>query len=250
MNCYRLLEDIDPNRAKELYKESAAMYEVDDKEQFASETYKIALNFLVKMKLYFCIYIHTHTNTNTNTNTLSHSSSLFLFLFLSLSFSLPLFLSHLSLSCFGIHFNFFSINMIYSRCLQLGGRFRIDENHIQSIQKVELYTRQFSFVSQYDHFTSQSQWSCRCWSCLSRSFVVCYLLFTIFSTLTTKHHKFFSSLSFLFSSFSLIWCQFIRWWVLIDECRFEGFATSEEGTIANEFLQAFESIFFSSLERS
>jgi hypothetical protein len=49
------LEDIDPNRAKELYKESAAMYEVDDKEQFANETYKTALNFLVKMKLYFFI---------------------------------------------------------------------------------------------------------------------------------------------------------------------------------------------------
>lgn len=55
VDCCRLLEDIDPNRAKELYKESAAMYEVDDKEQFANETYKTALNFLVKMKLYFFI---------------------------------------------------------------------------------------------------------------------------------------------------------------------------------------------------
>jgi hypothetical protein len=49
------LEEINPNQAKELYKEAIAMYEVDDKEHFASDTYKAAVSFLVKSKLYVII---------------------------------------------------------------------------------------------------------------------------------------------------------------------------------------------------
>jgi hypothetical protein len=48
----KLLEGVDANRAKEIYKEAATMYEVDDKENFANETYKDALNFLIKEKFW------------------------------------------------------------------------------------------------------------------------------------------------------------------------------------------------------